>query len=117
MTRTGSERGSLTIDFVGTVWIVGVAVMVLWQMLLTGYVAVSAETAARAGSREASLSQTEQGEETALDAVAPWLRDGTTATVDPEGTRTEVTVQIPVLLPGVFFDVDTWTVTRNAEFP
>lgn len=104
-------------DFVGTVWIVGVAVMVLWQLLLIGYVAVSSETAARAGSREASLSAAEEGRETALESIAPWLREGAEATVDEDGTRTEVTIRIPVLLPGFFFDVDAWSVTRTAEFP
>ena len=111
------DRGSLTVDFVGTVWIVGVAIMVLWQMLLIGYVAVSSETAARAASREASLSEPADGEEAGLESIAPWLREGAEATVDPDGTRADVTVQIPVLLPGFFFDVDGWSITRTAEFP
>lgn len=93
--------------------IVAFAVAVLWQLLLVGYVATSTEAAARAGSRQASLTTEEEGRNTALDALAPWLRDGSTATVD--GTTTRVTVPVPILVP--MWTQEGWKVTRSAEFP
>ncbi|CAN5172340.1 MAG: pilus assembly protein [Euzebyales bacterium] len=114
MSRLRRDGGALSVEFVGMLPIVAFAALVVWQLLLAGLVATTAENAARAGSREASLSTAANGQSTAIEALSPWLRDGADATVSGS-TAIEVTVPIPIVLPGVSHP--GWTVTRTAEFP
>lgn len=109
-----SEEGAFSMEFVGMLPIVAFATLLIWQLLLAGLVATTTENAARAGSRQASLSTASQGEVTAIEALSPWLRVGAEATVSGD-TSIQVTVPIPIVLPGVTHEA--WTVTRTAEFP
>jgi hypothetical protein len=52
MSSLRRDDGALSIEFVGMLPIVAFAALVVWQLLLAGLVATTAENAARAGSRE-----------------------------------------------------------------
>lgn len=109
--RAGRERGSASVELIGFLPYLFLAVLFGWQILLSAYTAVNAENAARNGSRVEGRGG--NGTAAAMDSLAPWLRHEATASVD--GERASVTVNIPIVFPS--FTNDALTVTRTAVLP
>lgn len=109
--KARDEKGSAAVELVGMIPWLFLAALVAWQLLMAALTAVSAENAARAGSRAASLGG--DAEKAGRNALSSWLRNG--ATVDVAGTRVEITVLIPIVVP--VFSSDDFAITRTAEIP
>jgi hypothetical protein len=107
----GRERGSASVELIGFLPYLFLAVLFGWQILLSAFTAVNAENAARNGSRVEGRGG--DGTAAAMESLAPWLRDNATASI--EGERASVTVNIPIVFPA--FTNDALTVTRSATLP
>jgi hypothetical protein len=106
-----SQRGSASIEIVSILPLLLLGALFVWQLLMLGYTVTAAENAARTGSRTASTSGDAEG--AALRSLSSWLRDD--ADVDVAGTRTRVTIEVPILFPGL--SSEDLTVSRSAEMP
>jgi TadE-like protein len=109
--RPSDERGSASLEFTGLLPYLLLAALFAWQLLLATFTVTAAENAARTGSRAESLGR--DGIEAAQDALPDWLRDDAFARA--EGTLVRVTIEVPIVFPGL--SVDDMTVSRTAEFP
>ena len=109
-TRRG-ERGTATVELVGFIPFLFLAALAAWQILLVSASATAAQDAARTGSRAAGIGR--DGRSAAVSALSGWLRDDARAAVS--GTRTTVTVRVPILVPGL--TTSDLTVSRTAELP
>ena len=96
MPRTSSERGQAAAELVAVAPILIGVVLVLAQLVITGYALWSAGDAARAGARAALVDGDPEG--AARRALPSWLERG--AEIDTDGP-VEVRVEAPALLPGV----------------
>jgi pilus assembly protein CpaE len=95
--RKGGERGSASVELVGVLPFLVVAVLVAAQLAMAGASLWSASFAARAGARASLVGG--GVEATARAALPPPLRR--TARIDPERDGAVVEVQMPRLLPGL----------------
>jgi hypothetical protein len=121
--RRDGERGAASVEFVALLPYLVLAAAFTWQILVLAATVTSAEGAARTGSRSASLGR--DGEAAAVEALAPWLRDGAVAETGPgpacddddgsRGTQVVVCVDVPVLLPGL--NLPGLSISRAAELP
>jgi hypothetical protein len=93
---SGSERGAASVELIGTLPFLGVALLAAAQFVLTGSALWSAAISARAGARAAEVGG--QAGPAARRALPPPLRDGARVS-DREGV--EVRVRVPALLPGM----------------
>ncbi len=109
--RARDATGSIAVELMGILPLLLLAALAAWQILLAGFVATSAQNAARTASRVEGLGG--DGERAGLESLSPWLRDG--ATADLEDTRATVTILVPVIVPG--FTTDAFRITRTAELP
>ena len=118
-----SERGSLTIEFLGWLpWLLAIT-LVAWQLLLVVGAATNAESAARTAARAASMD--EGGSEVALEAVPGWLTEHTRARRHPdgdcsgtspeEGSLVTVCIQVPLIAP--WLSTEALSIERTAEMP
>ena len=104
--RGSGERGSASIELVGVLPFLLVAVLIAAQIAIAGASLWSASLAARAGARAALVGGS--AEATARAALPPQLRRA--ARVSSDGGATLVEVPLPRLLPGlprVGIDVET----------
>jgi hypothetical protein len=91
-----NPRGSVSVELVGTLPFLGLALLVAAQIALAGAALWGAAISARAGARAAELGG--DADQAAKRALPPLLRE--TATVrDRDGV--EVRVRVPALLPGL----------------
>jgi pilus assembly protein CpaE len=115
MSRRGTgargESGQASVELIGMLPFLVLTALLIWQLLLVGYAATSAENAARAASRVESRGG--DGEKAARRVVGSPLRDGIETRI--EGTKARVRVRVPLLVPGL--SDDAITVTRDAELP
>ena len=110
----GREAGQASAELVGMLWWLLLAALVVWQLLLAGWAAVSASNAARTGSRvESRGAERREAEEAAVSALSSPLRRHAEARASGETMR--VRVRVPVIVPG--FSVGDLTVTKSATFP
>lgn len=113
-TRAGSsgrERGSASLETIGMLPYLLMAALFAWQVLVAGFIAVNTENAARNGSRVEGRGG--DGSAAAIDALAPFVRDNASASVD--GEVASVTVKIPIVLPQI--TSDNFEITRTATLP
>lgn len=116
------ERGQVTVEFLGTVPLILLTLVLLWQFVLVGYTFTLAGNAASAGAREAAVTDPWNGDAACTEAAKedlPQAWRGTAAVrCDPAtGARAgivtaEVDLKVPVLFPG-FADFP-FTVTGDA---
>jgi hypothetical protein len=109
--RRAPDAGSASMELLGILPFLLLAALVAWQILLVAFTVTSAENAARAGSRAATRGQ--DGEEAAIEALSPWLRDDASASLS--GTRATVHIEVPILFPGL--TNEDVNVSRSAELP
>jgi hypothetical protein len=112
--RPGDERGSPSVELLGMLPLILLFALAAWQLLLFGATYASVENAARTGSRTAALQGVAQAEAAAVASLSSWLQEGASASVAPP-TRMTVTVEVPLLFPGL--TRRDLVVTRTAEFP
>jgi hypothetical protein len=102
----GSDRGQVTIEFLGMTPLIIVTLVVVWQFVLVGYTftlagnaadeAVRAGTAAHQGERQAVCEQA--GKAKLSDA---WQADAeVSCSWSSEYVTADVTLHVPVLFPG-----------------
>jgi hypothetical protein len=90
------ERGSASIELVGTLPFIGLALLAAAQIALTGAALWGAAVSARAGARAVATGAPAQP--AAKRALPPALRTGSLVS-DHDGV--EVRVRVPELLPGM----------------
>ena len=95
--RGSGERGSASLELIGVLPFLLVAVLVAAQLAIAGASLWSASLAARAGARASLVGG--RAEAAARAALPPPLRSGTRVGVD--GGATAVEVPLPRLLPGM----------------
>ncbi|MBN0045307.1 pilus assembly protein [Streptomyces actuosus] len=107
MRRPPSDRGQVTVEFLGMVPLIVVTLVLLWQFVLLGYTytlagnaadeAVRAATAAEPGARDGVC------ERAGLDTLSgAWRGDAdVTCTTGGGYVRASVSLGVPVLFPGV----------------
>lgn len=112
--HTDGERGVTSVEVMGSLpWLL-IAVAVVWQLLLLATTATSVENAARnAGIQHARGASVEEVRDTAVDSVPPWLREGADAVVS--GQDVTVSVAVPIVAPGL--TRDDFVMRRTTTFP
>jgi hypothetical protein len=95
--RGSGERGSASLELVGALPFLLVAVLIAAQIAIAGASLWSASFAARAGARASLVGG--RAEAAARAALPPPLRKGARVSVDGGATRVEV--PLPRLLPGM----------------
>lgn len=104
-----AEEGQATLEFAGTIPIVIILVIMLWQVGLWGVSAAFTGHAADEAAREAGLgSSSSQVRAMALKSVPPWLRGDMAVSVTSADT-VKVRSDLPVLFPSVTIDGLTFT--------
>jgi hypothetical protein len=112
-TGRGGERGSASIELLGSLPYLILAALLAWQLLLVATTLTAAQNAARNGSRAASLG--DNPITAATGSLPDWLADDATAQSPPGSNRVTVTVPVPIVAPG--FTSDQLVVRRSAHLP
>lgn len=109
--RLRSEAGQTSVELLGLLpWFL-LAGLAACQILLAVSTASTTENAARSGSR--ALGRGGDGKAAALRSLPDETRRD--AQVQVSGQRVTVTVDVPVLIPGIH--LGAFTMTRSAELP
>jgi len=108
-----SEQGQASVEFMGMVFWLLVATVVVWQLMLAAWTANQATNAARTASRVSARPDGDP-EKAARNAVSGPLRAGF-HDFRASGDRATVHLRIPILLPGL--TADGFSVTRRATLP
>ena len=90
------EEGSASVELVGMLPFVGLALLAALQIVLAGAALWGAAVAARAGAR--AVATGERAQPAARRALPLALRDGARVS---DGNRVEVRVRVPELMPGM----------------
>lgn len=99
--KRGSQQGQAAAETVGLVLLIGIIVLILWEMVLVGYTFILAGHASREGARE--LAVTTSGEQKAVETIARSdLPDGwrDSLRVELDGEEVTVHLDVPILAPG-----------------
>ncbi len=105
------ERGQASVELIGMLPFLVLAALLVWQLLLVGYAATSAENAARAASRVEARGG--DGKKAAERVVGSPLRKDIRTELD--GERAVVRVRVPLIVPGI--TREDVAITRDAELP
>lgn len=105
------ERGQASTELVGMLWWMLLCALIVWQLLLAAWSVDQAANAARTASRVEARGG--DAEKAARYAVSGGLRDG--LKVKMTGEKAEVSVRIPIVVPG--FGDDRLRATRSATLP
>jgi hypothetical protein len=105
------ERGQASTELVGMLWWMLLCALIVWQLLLAAWSVDQAANAARTASRVEARGG--DAEKAARYAVSGGLRDG--LRVKMTGEKAEVSVRIPIVVPG--FGDDRLRATRSATLP
>lgn len=116
------DRGQVSVEFLGTMPLVLVSLVLLWQFVLVGYTFTLAGNAADAGAREAAVSEPWERQAACAEAAkedlpSAWeesasIRCGAAAGSGPGLVEADVALKVPVLFPG--FAAFPFTVTGEA---
>jgi hypothetical protein len=105
------ERGQASTELLGMLWLMILCALVVWQLMLAAWATDQAASAARTVSRvHARGGDTKKA---ASFAVSKGLRHGLKVKV--EGDTAQVSVRIPIVVPG--FGDDRLRATRSATLP
>ncbi len=105
------EAGQATVEFAGVLTWMLLAAFVMWQLLLVAWTYNQASNAARVASRVDGRGGS--AEKAAKQAVSPGLRKH--MKVSGSGERQEVTVRVPLLVPGI--TTKNLQIKRSATLP
>ncbi|KIZ14350.1 TadE family protein [Streptomyces natalensis] len=113
----GSDRGQVSVEFLGLLPLIALVLILLWQFVLTGYTYALAANSADRGARAATALDT--GGPGACHAAAlrdlpgAWRRGTTTDCHTEAGLwKATVRIKVPVLFPGAASF--PWTVSGSA---
>jgi hypothetical protein len=109
--RLTHSSGQATVELVTLIPFLFLAALLVWEILLLTFVATSAENAARNGSRAETVG--DDGGEVAVESLTSWLQDDADVTIS--GTRVTVSIEAPVIIPGL--STDSFLISRSAELP
>ena len=112
-----SQSGQVAVETMGMTFIIGVVVMLLWEIVLVGFTFVLSGHAAREAARQLAVGV--EGLETSVVEDLPPGWDGG-ASVESGEDWVEVTLNVPALVPGVHspFRISTHAGThREARAP
>ncbi|MEU5398613.1 TadE family protein [Streptomyces sp. NPDC005963] len=113
--RLGDDRGQAAVEFTGTIPIILITIVLMWQAALTGYTFALAGNAADEAVRAGVV-----GGDGACQAAgqahlpAAWQGPGFSCGESGEHYRATVALDVPLLFPGVSFSV---TVRGEAAAP
>lgn len=105
------ERGQASVELIGMLPFLVLAALLVWQLLLVGYAATSAENAARAASRVDVRGG--DGRKAAERVIGAPLRTGIRTQL--HAGRAVVRVRVPLIAPGITHE--DVTISRDAELP
>ena len=105
------ERGQASTELLGMLWWMLLCARIVWQLLLAAWSVDQAANAARTASRVEARGG--DAEKAARWAVSEGLRKG--LEVEVSGERAEVSVRIPIVVPGL--GDDRLRATRSAILP
>jgi len=105
------QRGQASAELLGMLWWMLLCALVVWQLLLAAWSVDQAANAARTASRVEARGG--DSEKAARWAVSNALRKG--LRVNVAGERAEVSVRIPIVVPGL--GDDRLRATRSAILP
>jgi hypothetical protein len=111
--RWREERGQASAEFMGMVFWLLLAAVLVWQLMLAAWTANQATNAARTASRVSARADGDP-EKAARNAVSSPLRGGF-HDFRERGEQATVHLRIPILLPRL--TADGFTVTRRATLP
>jgi pilus assembly protein CpaE len=110
---TADESGGVQAEFAALILPIAFVVLAVWQFILAGYTVVLANRAADDGARELAI---EGRDQQAIEAAAAanlhghWRRELSVATVAEDGDEVEVTIPVPLLMPGLN---SPWQITTS----
>jgi hypothetical protein len=113
VTRLRDERGQAALELIGMLWLLFLVALVVWQLLLAAWTAEQAQNAARTGSRV--LGRGGDPDKAARMAVSSGLRRD--MQVHVAGEQVQVSVRIPILVPGLHIDTGSFEAVRAATLP
>jgi hypothetical protein len=105
------ETGQASVELVGMLWWMLLCALVIWQLMLAAWAVDQAANAARTASRVAGRGGNPH--KAASYALSHALRRG--AHLDMNGETATVTVNIPIIVPGV--DTSGFHASRSATLP
>lgn len=122
--RPAGDRGAAALEFAGTVPLIGLLALVIWQVVLVGltsmYSSHASNEAARAvavlgydkrDTQEAQANR-EEVRRRAVEGIRGKWKDREHLTIDVDDGYAEVTIDTPVLLPGW---QSSWGITTRAK--
>ena len=115
MRRWREQRGQASVELMGMLWWLFLVALVVWQILLAAWAADQAGNAARTASRVDGRGG--DGKKAAENALTAGLRPGAEIHHTLHSETWEVTVKIPILVPGIGLEVDKFHATRQATLP
>jgi hypothetical protein len=107
------QRGQASAEFMGMMFWLLLAALLVWQLMLAAWTVNQATNAARTASRVAARPGGD-AEKAARNAVSSPLRDGF-HDFRQNGETATVHLKIPIIMPGL--TADGFSVTRRATLP
>lgn len=115
MRRVGSsERGALSVEFASLLLPVGAVLLLIWQLILAGYTVLWANHAAAEGARAYAVEGASHAGVVAAasaDLHGHWRDRLIVTPVSATAPAVEVTIPVPLLVPGVG---SPWHITTSA---
>ena len=109
------ERGQASAELMGMMMWLLLVTLIVWQVCLAAWTYTQVSNAARTASRvEGRGGDPEKAARNAL--AGPLQKKIKKIEIDPNGERVTVTVNMPILIPGLI-DSDKVPATRYAELP
>jgi hypothetical protein len=106
-----SESGQAAIEIMGSLGLIVLATLVMWQMMVVMWTFNQTSNAARTASRVAGRDG--DARKAARNALSPVLRHH--LKFEQDGEKATVHVLIPIVVPGIFSE--DVRATRTAELP
>ena len=107
LARLGGERGQTSSEFMGILLILGLAVLALWQVGLTGYTYLLAGHAAREGSRVLAVNTADNKlthpyrDAAEEDLPRAWRKDARIEIDKDDRVTVNVRLNVPIVFPGL----------------
>lgn len=111
--RIAGDQGSFAAEFVGLILPIAFVLLAAWQFILAGYTVVLANRAADDGARFLAIEGRDQDaieDAAAANLHGHWRRYLEVEPVERDDREVEVTIPVPMLMPGMR---SPWTITTS----